>query len=113
MNKKLAIPIIIGLVLLFSGCIETVSNGTHSAQITAVQLDGLLFKTYTVYVKSDVSSSQEESYCIDESHLDIVPSLIQASKDRRKVVITYRDEFIVAPWRCQTSSGRIIGLSGE
>ncbi len=48
------------IVSLLSGCIETMNNGKHSGQITAIEKEGVIWKTYTVYVKSDISSSQEE-----------------------------------------------------
>jgi len=104
------IKIIVGLMLLIalivSGCIETLSNGKHTGQITSIEKEGLIWKTYTIYVKSDTSSSQEDTYCVE--NLDILPELYQLSKDRTKVTLLYRDEMIVAPWRCGQYNGGII-----
>ena len=106
MRLSIAIIILLIILLSFSGCIETTSNGKHSGQITAFEKEGLIWKTYTVYVKSDVSSSQEDTYCLED--LSILPQIEKASKDRSKVTINYRDELIVAPWRCGIYNGGII-----
>jgi hypothetical protein len=94
------------LALIVSGCIETLSNGKHAGQITSIEKEGLIWKTYTVYVKSDISSSQEDTYCVEDQ--GILPELYQASKDRAKITLLYRDEIIVAPWRCGSYNGGII-----
>lgn len=111
MNKKLIKKLIICMIVIFiislmSGCIETMNNGKHNGQITAIEKEGLIWKTYTVYVKSDISSSQEDNYCLED--LSLIPKIEQSSKDRSKVTVLYRDEFIVAPWRCGSYNGGII-----
>lgn len=93
-------------VLVFSGCIETLTNGEHNGQIIAIEKEGLIWKTYTVYVKSDISSSQEDTYCLEDQSL--IPELEKLSKERAKVTLIYKDELIVAPWRCGTYTGGII-----
>ncbi len=108
MKTKIYIVAILIMIIvsLLSGCIETMNNGKHNGQITAIEKEGLIWKTYTVYVKSDISSSQEDTYCLED--LSLVPKVEQFSKDRSKVTILYRDELIVAPWRCEPYNGGII-----
>ncbi len=102
----LIVILILAVVLVASGCIETTSNGKHNGQITAIEKNGLIWKTYTVYVKSDISSSQEDKYCLEDQSL--IQKLEKFSADRTKVTITYRDELIKAPWRCGEERGGII-----
>lgn len=94
------------MAALLSGCIETVSNGKHSGQITATDKTGLIWKTWDVYVKTDISSSQEDKYCVEDASLILL--LNELSEDRTKVTILYRDEFYTAPWRCEDIRAGII-----
>ena len=105
-NIKIIVSMMILLILLSSGCIETTINGKHSGQITAIDKTGILWKTYDVYVKSDISSSQEDLYCVEDSSL--IPKLEKLSKERKQVTLLYRNEFIIAPWRCGLSVAGII-----
>lgn len=105
-SKFIIAVLILAIVSVSSGCIEIVSNGKHNGQITSIEKEGVIWKTYSVYVKSDISSSQEDQYCVED--LTLVPIIEQASKDRLKVTVLYRDELIVAPWRCGRSPAGII-----
>ena len=103
--------ILVGMIIvltLLSGCIETIIDGKHSGQITAIEKSGLIWKTYTVYVKTDISSSQEDVYCVED--LSLIPELEKLSGDRQKVTIIYRDEFFKAPWRCNQYEPIITGV---
>lgn len=108
--KKTTITIaILFLLVLFSGCIETLSKGKHSGQITAVQKEGLIWQTWDVYVKTDISSSQEDKYCVEDESL--IPQLYTLSENRTKITLLYRGEFYTAPWRCSdTRAGIITGI---
>jgi len=107
MNKRiLTLLLILGVIIASSGCIETVRNGEHSGQVTAIEKEGIIWKTWTVYVKSDVTASEEDTYCVEDPAL--VGQLVSASELRNKITVHYRDELIVAPWRCGIYNGGII-----
>lgn len=95
------------LLILFAttACWITTENGRHSGQVTALEQNGLIFKTWTAYVKSDVSSSQEDAYCVEDEK--VVEELMEASRTKKNIVVGYHDEAIVAPWRCNSESGII------
>ena len=103
--KKLVVIGLLFSMLLLSGCITTTVNGRHSGQITAIEQNGLIWKTWSVYVKSDISASQEDIYCVED--LNVVKKLQSASANREKVTLIYHDELIVAPWRCNEEIGII------
>lgn len=109
-KTKLILIVLISIVLASSGCIEILNNGRHSGQITAIEKNGLIWKTGTVYVKSDISSSQEDRYCVEDESL--IPLLNNLSQTRERVTLLYRDEFYKAPWRCSLSdtAGIITGV---
>ena len=46
-------------------------EGQHTGYVTAVEKNGLFFKTGSAYIKTDTQSSQEDIYCvIDENVMD-------------------------------------------
>jgi len=98
MKGKIILVLVLVIALSLSGCIETLKNGRHSGQITAIEQNGLIWKTWDVYIKSDISSSQEDRYCVED--VSLIPQLDMLSKSRTKVTVLYRGEFFVAPWRC-------------
>ena len=106
MKKKILLLAL--LPLLLSSCWITTTNGRHNGQIIAVDKSGPFFQTWDVYIKSDISSSQEEMYCVrDES---LIPQLQEFSKLRQKVTIKYYDVFIVSPFACNGGEGIISGI---
>lgn len=88
--------------------IET-NDGEHTGYITAVEKTGLVFKTYTAYVKTDSQSSQEDMYCvIDDS---IIPTLKEKSEKREKVTVVFIDYFSAGISNCGSyNAGIITGL---
>lgn len=93
-------------LLLLTSCWQTTRNAEHNGQVTAVELNGVVWPTWSVYVKTDISSSQEDQYCVEDQNL--IPLMKNLSDSRAKVTFFYRDEFIIAPWRCSGSDQAII-----
>lgn len=62
-------------------------SGEHVGYITAVEKTGLIFKTGTVYVKTDIQSSQEDAYCIVDDQL--ASQLRELAENKSKVSISY------------------------
>ena len=57
----LLLPVV---ALLLTGCWVTTTDGEHTGFVTAVEKNGAFWKTGRVYIKSDLSSSQEDIYCV-------------------------------------------------
>lgn len=107
MKSKLVFGVlIIIIVLASSGCIEILKEGRHSGQITAIEKNGFIWKTNTVYLKSEIESSQEDRYCVEDELL--FRKLGMFAEDRMKVTVLYRDELYKAPWRCSLEDKGII-----
>ena len=92
-------------VLTLTGCWST-GRGEHNGQITAVEKTGLVWQTNALYVKSDVSSSQEEKYCVENE--DLLKEIKQYSKDRTKVTLYYKNELFIFPSRCDWGDTGIV-----
>jgi len=88
--KKILLMLALTSLLLTNGCIYTSRNGSYDGQITAVEENGIIWFEHAIYVKSVVSSSQEESYCIGD-RLDLLPTVEELSKTKARVTIKYRD----------------------
>lgn len=77
--------------------IET-SKGNHTGYITAVEHNGLIWKKGRAYIKTDVSSSQEETYCVIDDN--IYNQLEQKSQNKEKVTVEFKDYFIRGWTKC-------------
>jgi hypothetical protein len=97
-------PIFIG----FKGLHIDTGSGKHTGYITAVEKTGVIYKTYTVYVKTDAQSSQEDKYCVIDPQL--VGTLLEKSKARSLVTISYQSYLIAGLTNCSGEADVIVGL---
>jgi hypothetical protein len=88
--------LVVGVVLVilffvfivpFTGFHYVTGNGSHVGYVTAVEKTGLVFKTYRAYVKTNVESSQEDSYCVIDDA--VAAQLASASELGVKVKVGY------------------------
>lgn len=96
------------LYLFSEGFIQTTIDGEHTGTITAVELNGIFFKTYSVYFKSDAQSSQEDIYCVIDKKL--IDTLKEKAVNKSKVTISYIDYFIIGQKYCNGEPAIIIGI---
>jgi hypothetical protein len=84
------------------------NEGSHTGYVTAVEKTGLVFRVNSAYFKSDVSSSQEDTYCAKD---EIVAQLKQAQVEKKLVTIEYKRGFWLFPWECSwDASTEIVGV---
>jgi hypothetical protein len=109
--------ILIVIAIIFVGLLvetlgihyTTTLNGTHTGMISAVETNGIIFKTHTVYVKTDSTSSQEDAYClIDES---LIPQLKKLEQTKTKITVTYHN-YLLKGWKyCNGEAAIITGVA--
>lgn len=89
MKYLIVILFVIWLVIIVPifGLHINTGSGTHVGFITATETGGLIWKTGTAYVKTDVQSSQEDTYCVIDSA--VLDQLKEASVLKEKVQINY------------------------
>lgn len=98
-----------GYLLLAEGIHYVTTEGEHTGVVTAVEKDGVIFKTDTAYVKSDVSSSQEEQYCVIDS--DVKKELQDKASKTEKVTLKFNDYLVRGFSNCQSNAiGIITGI---
>lgn len=65
------------------------SSGEHTGYVTAVEKNGIIWKTGRAYVKTDTMSSQEDKYCVIDP--DVYQQLQQYAATKTHVNVYYID----------------------
>lgn len=73
-------------------------DGVQVGYISAVENNGVFFKTYTAYVKPTLESTQEDMYCVIDE--DIIEKLILASEKKQNVKVGYYSLFSAGMKKC-------------
>jgi hypothetical protein len=63
------------------------SHGIATGYVSAVQTGGVFWSTTTVYLKTDLQSTQEEAYCVVD--LGLAQQLRQSAERRQRVELTF------------------------
>lgn len=84
------------------------TEGTHTGYITAVEKNGIIWKTGRAYVKTDTQSSQEDYYCVKDEN--VYSELVTAQKNKEKITIKFNAPLIVANWDCGGENAIIYGI---
>jgi len=95
-------------VYLFS-VFQTPDSGQHTGYVTAVEKTGIVFQTWTAYIKTDPQSSQEDTYCVTDSHT--ISDLQTYEKDRTPVTVYYSTPILLGSWQCAHPASIIHSVS--
>lgn len=106
-GEKLTLVIIIFIALFFAispfVVVNTVGEGMHTGYVTAVDKKGIVIKNYRVYFKTDLSSSQEDMYCIPRDNILLANSAMESQKEREQVTIRYKGNIGFGIGLCEQS----------
>lgn len=83
-------------------------RGNHSGYITAVQKQGVIFKTYRAYVKTDLSSSQEDVYCVENE--ETAQKLESMAENKEKGTFQYKHYIAAGITLCDGEGDLIYGI---
>lgn len=89
---------------IFGLHVET-GSGHHTGYVTAVQKNGVFFKTGRAYIKTDLSSSQEDLYCVTDDA--VFTELERYAKEKKQVDLSYFSWFSAGVTNC-AGEGEII-----
>ena len=95
-------------IVVFTGLHYETSSGNHSGYITAVQKQGLIFKTWRAYVKTDLSSSQEDRYCVENE--ETAKKLEVMAENNEKGTFQYKQYFSPGITLCSGEVDIIYGI---
>jgi len=78
-------------------------NGEHTGYITAVEDNTGIFpnNTTTVYVKTELSSSQEDEYCVQDSEYQLVQKLKDAARNKTNVTVKFNSYSMTGLFNCE------------
>jgi hypothetical protein len=99
---------ILGGILYVVGFHYQTGQGEHTGTIVATENTGVFFKTDRLYFKTDVQSSQEDSYCVIDKSL--MPKLRELQTSKEKVTIKYISYFANGITNCAGESAVVTGV---
>lgn len=80
--------VVIALIVVpFVGIRINTGSGQHTGYVTAIEKNGLIWKTWRAYVKTDTQSSQEDTYCVIDP--SVVAQLTRAVDTKEHVTVSY------------------------
>jgi len=109
--------IFIGILCVFVGVFGMglfmhsfgVTDGQHTGYVTAVERnEGMIYSDTLVYFKTDLESSQEDIYCVNDPELKT--RLEIAARNKVPVTISYHNDFILYNSECYAGSTIITGV---
>jgi hypothetical protein len=100
------IATIVFVVLCIFGLHVEDNTGSQVGYITTIDTNGIIFKTKSVYIKSNLESSQEERYCAEGE--DVIANLTLARDNSSKVKIYYNDWIFRGITHCKSEDIDII-----
>jgi hypothetical protein len=102
--------IITAVVVVLLTCVIPLNliagKGEHKGYITAVDTyENFMSRITVVYFKTDLQSSQEDSYCINNASIDIIGKAKKALSEKKNVILKYEDVWFAGWMNC---SGDVI-----
>ena len=85
-------------VFLFTGCWTTSEDSQYTGYVTGVTQYGIFWKTGKVWSKTDIESSQEYIYCVEDEEVYQQLKDLEANKEVATMIL--HSELFTAPWRC-------------
>lgn len=97
--------IIASIVLLIIG-FKSPTSGQHTGIVTSVEENGIIWHTWSAYIKTSAQATQEDRYCVTDP---AVVAQLQADADSvREVTVHYSNGLIVWPTECKGDDESII-----
>lgn len=87
--------------------IETTTNGKHTGIVTAIEDNGLIWKTTTVYFKTSAYTSQEDTYCLrrnSDNYEEYKQTLNSYIATGEKIEIQFKSHLAVPVTECSQNT---------
>lgn len=81
----------------------TTGTGEHIGYVTAVDKEGLFWKNYHVYFKTETESSQEDEYCVIRFDNELANKVKDEARNKTLVALKYKTFFSLNPSMCHAS----------
>lgn len=99
-----AVVVVALLLYGFLGLSATRGASTYTGQVVDIEHEkGLFLKTSQVHLKTNLESSEAETFCVHPSEVDEhLPILRRALRNNQQVTISYSRPLWVSPSECQS-----------
>lgn len=89
----------------FIGINYPTGSGTQVGYVSAIEKTGIIWKTGRAYIKSDLSSTQEDLYCVMDDK--VYDSLREASLTKTRVELSHNSVLVAGITDCEGESAII------
>ena len=100
---------IVTIVLFFTANFHIPNSGQHTGYVSSVEQSGIIWKTWTAYIKTDPQSSQEDTYCVTDPKTVI--TLQSAETEKSSVTVNYSVPWMTWKWQCGYEQSTIQSVS--
>ena len=80
------------------------NEGVYKGYITSIEQNGEIFKGWNIYLKTDLSSSNEDKACIDRNNPELIESLKLAQEKKENVNLEFEGVWEYAIGECPGSN---------
>jgi hypothetical protein len=108
-GAEISFLIIAVIILFFTANLHIPNSGQHTGYVSSVEQSGIIWKTWTAYIKTDPQSSQEDSYCVTDP--SVVDQLKSVATQRSSVTVYYSVPLMTWKWQCGGEQSIISGTS--
>lgn len=98
------------IIPIFTGITIKNNEGQYKGYITAVEKNGTIFQGWNVYLKSDLTSSNEEKACINREDQKLIDDLKKAQEKKENITVKYEGVWQYPIGVCPNSSWMIIKI---
>lgn len=85
---------------------KTPSSGQHTGIVTSVEQNGLIWHTWSAYIKTSAQSTQEDRYCVTDPA--VVAELQKYADGVTEVIVHYDNRLLVPVQQCKNDDQSII-----
>ncbi len=98
------------IIPTFTGVHIKNNEGQYNGYVTAVEMNGAIFTGYNVFLKTDLTSSNEDKACINRNDKELIKKLKEIQEKKESVVLEYEGVLQYAIGECPSSNWMIIRI---
>ena len=95
---------------IFTGLHIKNNEGQYKGYVVSLEQDGVIFKGYTVYLKTDLQSSNEDVACVNRDDKELIEKLKESQGLNEPIILDYEGMIIYGIGECPKSDWMIMGI---
>lgn len=80
---------VLWVIPIFTGVPVENNRGQYQGYATAVEQNGVIFRGWNVYLKTELESSNEDRACVDGNNSELISSIQEAVKSKESLTLKY------------------------